>query len=246
MFGSGNNNHSTTDNNIIYSLIAKGTNVLCEYTESKGNFQQISRQIIEKIPANKSTKVSYLYDQYIFHILVVGDFNLIFFCMSGKDFGSRIPFNFLEEIKNNFLEKYSLQKLNNLPNNIPNSLNKEFGSILRQQTNFYNNTKQSDKITKIKGQIEDVKETMIDNIDKVLDRGEKIDLLVNRTLDLAESADSFRTKSKELKNTMVKRTFILGLICIIVVLVLIFIVIWFGCGFPSFYRCRSTTSTTSN
>lgn len=45
-----------TETGIIYSLVARGATILCEYTESKGNFQQISKQILEKIPSNKSTK----------------------------------------------------------------------------------------------------------------------------------------------------------------------------------------------
>ena len=32
----------------IYSLISKGDSVLCEYTDFKGNFQQITRIILQK------------------------------------------------------------------------------------------------------------------------------------------------------------------------------------------------------
>src|SRR3989338_4932091 len=106
----------------------------------------------------------------MFHIMVVGEYGLIFFCMSGKDFGSRIPFNFLEDVKERFLNNYPGEQSKRIQ---PNGLNREFGQILKQQTKFFNNPKQNDRIQKVKGQISEVKDIMIDNIDKVLARGEK-------------------------------------------------------------------------
>ena len=41
------------------------------------------------------------------------------------------------------------------------------------------------KIRKVKGEIEEVKQVMTDNIDRILDRGDKIDLLVDKSLDLS-------------------------------------------------------------
>ncbi|KAF0976883.1 hypothetical protein FDP41_004178 [Naegleria fowleri] len=234
--GEGNDGEGPLGNGIIYSLVSRGTTILCEYTENKGNFQQISRQILEKIPSNKSQKASYLYDQYIFHILVHGENGLIFFCMSSKEFGSRIPFNFLEDIKERFLTQYPGDQSKRIQ---PNGLNREFGQVLKQQTKFFNNPKQNDRIQKVKGQIEEVKDIMIDNIDKVLDRGEKIDLLVNRTGDLVDSAELYKRKSKKLKNNMLYRNIIIVAVIVIIVLIVLFLIIWFACGFPAFDRCRS-------
>ena len=45
---------------IIYTLIAKSNdNVLCEYTEYHGNFEQISRTLLKKVKANKTATFSY-------------------------------------------------------------------------------------------------------------------------------------------------------------------------------------------
>lgn len=184
--------------------------------------------------------VSYVYDQYMFHIMVVGEYGLIFFCMSGKDFGSRIPFNFLDDVKERFLSSYPGEQSKRIQ---PNGLNREFGQILKQQTKFFNNPRQNDRIQKVKGQINEVKDIMIDNIDKVLARGEKIDILVNRTGDLVESAELYKTKSKKLKNNMLKRNIIIVSVIAIIILIVIFLIIWFSCGFPSFYRCGGGSSS---
>ena len=47
---------------IIYALVARGSNVLAEYSSSTGNFTQITRRILEKIP-QQDGKMSYVYDR---------------------------------------------------------------------------------------------------------------------------------------------------------------------------------------
>ena len=50
---------------IIYSVVARGTTVLAEYTSqnSKGNFDQVSKKILEKIPTEHDSKMSYIYNR---------------------------------------------------------------------------------------------------------------------------------------------------------------------------------------
>lgn len=45
---------------IIYSLVSRGTTVLVDYTETTGNFQQITGSILQKIPLHNDTKCTYV------------------------------------------------------------------------------------------------------------------------------------------------------------------------------------------
>ena len=54
----------------------------------------------------------------------------------------------------------------------------------------------------MKNQIEDVKGVMVENIEKVLARGEKIELLVDKSEALSASANKFKKASKSLKDAM--------------------------------------------
>ena len=56
-----------------------------------------------------------------------------------------------------------------------------------------------EKINLIRSSIVNVKESMIDNINAIVDRGEKIDVLVDKTEDLEENSKIFKKKSTELK-----------------------------------------------
>ena len=43
-----------------------------------------------------------------------------------------------------------------------------------------------DKIRRVRGEVEEVKQVMTDNIDRILERGDKIELLVDKSQDLSE------------------------------------------------------------
>ena len=43
---------------IVYSLIARGTTVFCEHTGDRGNFQQITRTILEKVDNSATPSAS--------------------------------------------------------------------------------------------------------------------------------------------------------------------------------------------
>jgi vesicle-associated membrane protein 7 len=52
---------------------------------------------------------------------------------------------------------------------------------------YFSNDEYADKITRVRGEIMDVKRGMVDNIDKILDRGDKIELLVDKAASLQVS-----------------------------------------------------------
>lgn len=53
--------------------------------------------------------------------------------------------------------------------------------------NRYNNI-ESDHSKRVLSQMDDIKDVMISNIDKILQRGEKLELVIDKTNDLADAA----------------------------------------------------------
>jgi hypothetical protein len=49
---------------IIYSLVARGSTILAEFTDSSGNFTTITQSILDRIP-NKDGALSYAYDRFV-------------------------------------------------------------------------------------------------------------------------------------------------------------------------------------
>ncbi|KAL6061318.1 Vesicle-associated membrane protein 711 [Balamuthia mandrillaris] len=210
---------------IIYSLVANGSTVLAEYSPNTGNFMDIARQLLREIPLHKHRK-SYAAQNTIFHYMV-DDGGLIFLCMADADSGHRIPFSFLEDIRSRFTSQFGRAGYQTATEN---SLDDAFSRTLQQQMHFFNTDKEADQIRRVRGEIDAVKEVMVQNIDKVLERGEKIEVLVDQTNKLQSKSYTFKKKSTTLKRQLWwKNVYLCGCIiaCIVIIVaVILLIILW--------------------
>lgn len=206
---------------IIYSLVSRGTSVLAEYTATTGNFATITRRILAKIPV-QNNKMSYVYDKYTFHYIV--EDGLCFLCMSDLSFERRIAFRFLEDIKGRFLSAYGEHAKTALAYAM-----KDFAQVLNTQMDFYSNNPAADQLRRVRNEIDEVRGVMESNIDKILERQEKIELLVVKTDNLNQSAQNFRKRSARLKNAMWWKNIKLWIILAVVVLVVIYCIVGAFC-----------------
>ncbi|KAI7828870.1 vesicle-associated membrane protein [Gamsiella multidivaricata] len=193
---------------IIYALVARGSVILTEYTNSSGNFTTVTEAILEKIPPNNS-KLTYVYDRYLFHYIC--EDGLTYMCMADDSFGRRIPFAFLQDIKEKFLAQYGRERA--LESVVPYAMN-EFSKTIAKQMEYFSTNPNADRIKQVQGEIEQVKDVMVQNIgmtkvlnptstsERVLERGERIELLVDKTDNLNQQAFAFKRRSTALKRTM--------------------------------------------
>lgn len=219
---------------IVYALVARGKTVLAEFTMTSGNFPTVTRLLLSKIPL-EDAKMSYVYDRHVFHYVV--EDGMTYLCMADNKSRRRVAFAFLEDAKIRFTRQYS-QVLATAPAFM---MNPDFAPILERQMAYYNTEK--DDISRVKNQLDDVKNVMVENIEKVLERGEKIELLVDKTDRLSHQAFKFEKTSKQLREALfwkkVKMYFIVAAtLCSIVLFVSMIY-----CGGPHFPSCRSAKRT---
>lgn len=224
---------------LIYSVVARGAVVLAEHTDSQGNFITVTHRILEKIPPTNDDQRSYLYDKYIFHYIVVS--GLTYMCMADEAFGRRRPFAFLDNIKDRFEASYG----SNAKTAMAYGMNSDFARVLQIQMNFYSKDPEADKITKVRGEIDEVKSVMVANIEKVLERGEKIELLVEQTDKLQHNAFEFKKGSTQLKRAMWWKNVKITIILVLVVLVVVYIAAALACGWR-FQKCISKAKDFAN
>lgn len=74
---------------ILYALVARGSVVLAEFSATATNASVIARQILEKIPGNNDSHVSYSQDRYIFHVKRTDGLTVL--CMADDTAGSKLP-----------------------------------------------------------------------------------------------------------------------------------------------------------
>jgi vesicle-associated membrane protein 7 len=220
---------------LVYALVSRQKTVLAEYTATSatGNFPTVTRVLLSKIPPVDG-RMTYVYDEYVFHYVVEG--GICFLCMSDEQNKHRVPFAFLQDVKELFTKKYGME----VPQRaIAFSLNEEFSRVIRERMDYYNSAGSNvDNLSAVKNQIEDVKGVMVENIEKVLERGEKIELLVDKTDRLNQAAFKFESSSKSLRRAMWWKNAKWAAIMTFAGGFLIFFIAGLVCGFD-FHRCKA-------
>lgn len=227
-------------------FVARGTVVLAEHTPYSGNFSTIAVQCLQKLPSN-SSKYTYSCDGHTFNFLL--DSGFVFLVVADEPTGRSVPFVFLERVKDDFKKRYgSSIKNDGDPHpladddeedddlfgdrfSIAYNLDREFGPKLKEHMEYcMNHPDEMSKLSKLKAQITEVKGIMMDNIEKVLDRGEKIELLVDKTENLQFQADSFQRQGRQLRRKMWFQNLQMKLMVGGAVVIFIIIIWLFACG----------------
>ncbi|KAG2688097.1 hypothetical protein I3843_09G078300 [Carya illinoinensis] len=205
---------------LIYAFVSRGTVLLAEYTEFSGNFNSIAHQCLQKLPA-ANNKFTYNCDAHTFNYLV--DNGYTYCVVADESVGRQVPMTFLERIKEDFLSRYGGGKAATVP---ANSLNKEFGPKLKEHMQYcIDHPEEVSKLAKVKAQVSEVKGVMMENIEKVLDRGEKIELLVDKTENLHQQAQDFRTTGTQIRRKMWLQNMKIKLIVLGILIALILIIV---------------------
>ncbi|KAH8492641.1 hypothetical protein H0E87_022017 [Populus deltoides] len=199
---------------LIYAFVSRGTVILAEFTEFSGNFNSIAFQCLQKLPATNN-KFTYNCDGHTFNYLAENGFT---YCVvADESAGRQLPMAFLERVKDDFVSKYGGGKAATAQ---ANGLNKEFGD------------KQA---CKVKAQVSEVKGVMMENIEKVLDRGEKIELLVDKTENLHSQAQDFRSQGTQIRRkmwlqNMKVKLIVLGILIALILIIVLSVCKGFNCG----------------
>jgi len=216
---------------IVYALVARERCVLAEFTLTSGNFPTVTRVLLSKILPHDS-KMSYVYDKHVFHYVVSG--GITFLCMADQASRRRVAFAFLEDVRRRFVAAYGA----GARSAAPFTLNAEFAPVLQRQMQFYSSDPASDDLSKVRSQLDDVKHVMVENVEKVLERGEKIELLVDKTDRLTQQAFKFENTSKQLRSALFWRKVKMYAAFAAAVTLAVLVVSAIACGGLHYPKCR--------
>ncbi|KAI9873584.1 MAG: hypothetical protein M1830_010837 [Pleopsidium flavum] len=239
---------STSGTPLLYSCIAYRTTILTEHTTSAAsNTSSLASIILPKINHESPQKLTYTHNQNFVHYIADAPSDhpgadpsaggLTYLVVAKSSIGRRIPFGYLVEIKKRFLAAYDPRNRDFA--SLPPYGAAAFNTQLKQLMVEYGTTQagKDDAIGNVQNEIENVRGIMTENIERVLERGERIDLLVDKTDRLGGSAHDFRVRSRGLRRRMwwknVKLMALLG----VVVVFLVYLFVGVGCGLPGWSRC---------
>lgn len=105
------------------------------------------------------------------------------------------------------------------------SSSRDFGPKIKEfLTYVMNNPNEFNKVATVQKKVDEVKAIMVENIDKVLERGERLELLVDKTDNLRFQADKFQKQGRSLRNKMwwqnIKMKLIVATLIIVVILII--------------------------
>lgn len=204
----------------IYSFVARGTMVLAEYTEFTGNFPAIASQCLQRLPSSNN-KFTYNCDHHTFNFLVEDGYA---YCVVAKEsVGKQVSLAFLERVKADFKKRYGGGKADTA---IAKSLNKDFGPLMKEHMQYIiDHAEEIGKLLKVKAQVSEVKSIMLENIDKAVDRGERLDILVEKTEDLRSQAQEFKKQGTQVRRKMWFQNMKIKLV-VLGILLLLVLIIW--------------------
>jgi len=215
---------------LVYALVSHGTIVLAEYSASSGNFTQVAHELLEKIPIERDTRMTYNAEHHTFNYLVRNE--VVYLCLADKDFGQSIPFAFLEKIATQFEAQFGRRARET---SVPYSMNADFAPVLQRQLEAFSNDR--DKMRDVQQDLDRVKGVMQENISLVLEGSEKLEHLVVQSEGLMDTSTSFRTGATRLKQQMWWNDIKVKALIVGICFFLLIIVVANACGGMSFPEC---------
>lgn len=210
---------------LIYSFVARGTTVLAEYTSYHGNFNTVALECLQNV-RNPETKFTINCDRHTFNFLNHGEFTYL--VVADEGYGRQIPFVFLERVADEFDSKLGAKGRTAATN----SLDKQFGPRLKHHMEYVMaHPEEISKVAAVQRKVDEVKNIMVENIEKVLERGEKIELLVDKTDDLRYQAEKFHKTGRHLRSKMWWQNFKMKILLCSIILIVILIIVLLIC-FP--------------
>lgn len=237
---------SQQHNKIYFVAILRNDETLVKFTEYSGNFDELLEQILPKIFKTNGIKMTFNYEDYCFHYIY--DNTIIYFCVTKNVFDKFRAFQFLERIKYKFESQYQKR----VHTALPFAFQTEFLPILANETVKYCESNPSssgsqsggggggssvDRLREVESHVNETKQILSQNIDRLTDRGERLHLLVDKSENLCETSISFKNTSREIARKYWWKRVKFIIVLIILLLIGLYFGLWFLCDGPTLQKC---------
>ena len=215
---------------ILFAIVARQNSVLARYASCVGNFQEVVDQILPKV-SSQNAKLTYAHSTFLFHY--ISEDGITYLCITDDDFERSRAFLYLNEIKRRFQDTYGVSAQTAQPF----AMNSDFSRVLANQMKHFSEAKDLDSISRVQGEIDELKNIMVENIENLSERGERLDLLVDKAENLNEGSVTFRTQSRTLARQMYWKNIKMYVIIGIVGIVVLYLIISAFCGGLGWQTC---------
>lgn len=209
---------------IFYSCIKIDARTTVEHAARSGNYGAEAHRVMQRIEVKADRRASYSADSVVFHVQIANQ--VLYMCVCDTEYRQGLAFQFLGKLKDAYMT-----------NRGPGAVASLNAQLKREMETF--NSGKGDKLQQLQSEIDSVKGIMMQNIDQLLERGERIDVLVGQTSELADQSDAFFDNSRTLRKKMWWKNVKLMLLIGFVIVLVIFVIVLIACGGFKFPKCKS-------
>lgn len=220
----------TYDNNRI-SPHKLDLNYLEIITQKLGEINEVQENRMDHLNLLESININNKNIQLVlYYKKIIGENNdlLSIVILCSNKLMSSFVHNLLERLANEYVDEYY-------------KINRKFEFKLRMKDIIQQEEEQLNKLVNNYGAVDNdinqVKELMNENIDKILQRGENLDSLVHKTSNLNLNSNNFRRRTISVKRRMFWANFKFVSILIIILVVIGYVLLGLECGLPFYGRC---------
>jgi len=243
MSGPSRGDDLTGGGGILFCVVARGNTVLARHAACVGNFNEISTLVLARVhqqSEDSPSKMSLTHGEFIYHYSVLE--GIIIMAITDERFDRTMAFQFLDSVTEKFHRQFGARA----KTAIAFAMNTEFSLVISSEIKRYNSgaasssrtaNKDPDKISSLQSEVEQVKDIMVANIDSIIERGEKLDLLVDKTENLSANSVTFRTTSRNLQRAMWWKNMKLTVGVAVGVVVFLYVIVSLSCGGLAWPKC---------
>lgn len=200
---------------------------VAEMAAFSGNFASVAKDFLEKAGKNEG-KFTYSVDGHSFNFLTKAGYTYL--VVADDAYGRAIPNSFLDKMAAEFTSKYADKAELAKEGGLTPTYGKQIKQMMEHATQF---PEEYSKVSSVQKKVDEVKGIMTENIDKMLQRGEKLELLTDKTENLMFEADRFVRTGRTLRRQMWWQNCKMKLVmlfAVILLAVVIFLLVCFSGG----------------
>lgn len=185
---------------VVYGMVTRGPNVVADYTskscmdEKEDEIQRFAQNLVRQVKSQGVEEYqmqSYHQSEYSYHLMKVPN-NIYLLCTTTKSDDSPNKANFfLTALDENITDMFEMD---------PSSLSLGIAKILQKMIdNIDDYVDTDDKLNHMEYELNDITESMKDNLTSILSRGEKFNTLMQKSEKLKSSSQTFSSRARNLK-----------------------------------------------
>ena len=178
-----------------YVAVARGHLIQAQVHAADGNAGLIAASILQRLPRGAAHSFAYD-DGHTFHFSGDAAAGGVVFLCAEKGLGAGPAFAFLERCR----RRYEQTQSEALP--LKSFLKRFEGELAELRSAAEADGGDGAGLEQIEGKLQGIKQVMKESVEKVLDRGERIELLIDRTDHLQHNAFRFAQGSTALKRSL--------------------------------------------